>query len=295
MIENERYNRLIGQEAEHWGKVQFDPNNPQLWHDPRLFEIFFGKEYRRFVQRATSCGPSVLELGCGEGNLSLELARQNVQVNAIDLSPERIAKAKEKAEKLSLTERTRFLVGDLNTITLMPERFDCVVAHDALHHILKIDRLCEEVQKTLKPGGSFFVMDYIGMGFVRKTIAAALYAALPTYQPYGGKWNLRRRLPAFFASEKKKRQAIKQGGAALHHDSPFEEISQASIIEAIAKRFEIAEHISFNPFFFYLAPKIRFPKDVKYFAAKLFRTLDDMLINLRLTHGAYFFIEARKR
>ena len=293
--EHQRYQELIAREARHWGEVRPDPANPQLWHDPKLYEIFFGIEYRSFIARIVARGKNVLALGCGEGKLAMELAQRGVNVTAIDVSPERIQRASETARASGFGSQITFLVDDLNTASFPSEAFDCVVAHDALHHILNIDRLCEEVRKTLKPGYSFLVMDFVGMGPIRKTLAALLFAVLPTYQPYRAKWSLRHRLPAFFAGEGSKRDALEGGASSLlHPDSPFEEISQQSMIEAIKKRFAVVEQRGFAPFFYYLAPKVRLPGAVRYSVARSLKSADDMLLRLRLSDGAYFFLEARK-
>ena len=46
VIESHEYEELIAKEARHWGEILKDPKNPQIWHDDKLFDIFFGKEYR---------------------------------------------------------------------------------------------------------------------------------------------------------------------------------------------------------------------------------------------------------
>lgn len=294
MIEPQQYETLIAKESLHWGDVNGNPQNPQIWHDPELFAIFFGKEYKRLIDRTLLSGPRILELGCGKGDLSLELASRGMLVTGIDLSPKRIEQAESKAKALGLKNPPSFQIGDLNTITLPDQAFDCVVAHDALHHILNLSRLCEEVARTLAPGGSVLVVDYVGMGMVRKIVAAFLYAVLPTYQPYRAKWALRSRLRAFFATEHQKRTALElQPTGALHHDSPFEEISQESIIKEVQNRFDVIEMESFCPFWFYLAAKVRLPKRMKYSVARLLRALDDMIVSLRLSRGAYIWIQAR--
>jgi 2-polyprenyl-3-methyl-5-hydroxy-6-metoxy-1,4-benzoquinol methylase len=293
VIDSKEYEKLAAREARHWGEVERDPQNPQIWHDPRLFEIFFGKEYRHMVESAVRFGPRILELGCGEGNLAIELASRGMQVTAIDLSGPRIERAQSKARDLGV--QPTFLVADLNTATFPQGTFDCVVAHDSLHHILLLDRVCGEVNNSLKPGGRFLVVDYIGMGLFRKLVAGFLYAVLPTYQPYREKWKLRKRFAAFLASESQKREALKAGAStALHHDSPFEEISQASILREIGIRFNIDEQTTFCPFWFYLAAKVRMPLWMKYPVARFFNSLDDLILQLRLARGAYVWISAQK-
>jgi 2-polyprenyl-3-methyl-5-hydroxy-6-metoxy-1,4-benzoquinol methylase len=295
VIESQAYDRLIAREARHWGEVQKDPQNPQIWHDAQLFEIFFGKEYARMVESAVASGPRILELGCGEGNLTLELAARGMQVTGIDLSTERIQRAQARAAGLQLRNPPKFITGDLNTMDLPRGVFDCIVAHDSLHHILMLGRLCDEVRESIRPGGRFLVIDYIGMGIVRRLLAGFLFALLPTYQPYRVKWGLRKRLGAFLASEEKKRSALENiSTGALHHDSPFEEISQASIVHEIEQRFVILEQESFCPFWFYLVAKVRMFSSLRYPMARFLKSFDDLILRLHLARGAYIWIEAQK-
>jgi ubiquinone/menaquinone biosynthesis C-methylase UbiE len=292
LIGSKEYEKLAERESRHWGGVERDPRNPQIWHDSGLFEIFFGKEYRHMVETAIQSGPRLLELGCGEGNLAIELASKGMQVTAVDLSEQRIERARSKATHLAI--RPTFLVADLNTASFPQGPFDCVVAHDSLHHILSLDRVCSEVKNALKPGGRFLVIDYIGMGLFRKLAAGFLYAVLPTYQPYREKWKLRKRFAAFTATESRKRKALQDGAStALHQDSPFEEISQGSIIREIENRFDVDERTTFCPFWFYLAAKIRMPVRIKYPVARLLKSLDNLILRLRLSKGAYIWISAR--
>jgi ubiquinone/menaquinone biosynthesis C-methylase UbiE len=294
VTETGRYNELIAKESRHWSEVRQDSNNPQIWHDPELFEIFFGNEYRQFVERVAANGPRVLELGCGEGNLTLELASRGMDMTAIDLSADRIERAREKTKRLNPAIHPNWLVADLNTFPLPRNAFDCVVAHDSLHHILQLRSVCDEVAHALKPGGYFIVMDYVGMGIYRKLLAGFLYAVLPTYQPYRMKWHLRKRLSGFLATEEQKRTSFEEGTpAALHEDSPFEEISQQSILHEISNRFEVVELRSFCPFWFYLAAKIRVPRVWKYSIARMLRSFDNLIVRIHLAKGAYVFIVAR--
>jgi ubiquinone/menaquinone biosynthesis C-methylase UbiE len=293
VIDRQQYGELLSREAAHWSGVQPDPQNPQLWQDKKLFELFFGQEYRYFLDRICSHGSRVLELGCGEGSLALELARRGMRVTAFDLSPGRIQRARDRARQTPLRHVPTFRVADLNTVPLPKQQFDCVVAHDALHHLYKLDHVLEQTQKALKQQGRFVVMDYRGMTRIRKLLAAFLFALLPTYQSYRTKWELRHRLRSFLATESSKRAALETGRRdTLHSESPFEEISQESILRQIGERFQITELRSFCPFGFYLAPKIRIPTVMKYSVAKFLKEMDDELTQCGVP-GAYFFLEAK--
>ncbi len=295
MTQSPTYEDLLRKEADHWSSIQSDPAHPQLWHDEKLFDIFFGDEYALFLERAASHGPHILELGCGEGSLAIALAQRGLSVTAIDLSEARLARARERAASAGVSGQIEFRAADLNVARLDSAAYSCVVAHDSLHHILSLEHLLDEVSRSLSPGGALVVMDYVGMGPFRKILAAGLFGLLPTIQPYSEKWRLRKRLRSFLSSEKERRAAISSGDVSrLHQDSPFEEISQASIVEGIEKLFLVQQKLFFLPFWFYLAPKIRVPRRLRYSVARALKTMDN---GLRFfgAPGAYCLIYAKKR
>jgi SAM-dependent methyltransferase len=292
-MKREEYDILIGREAAHWSARTREGKDPQIWDDEKLFEIFFGREYRHLLRRAEEHGPRVLELGCGSGGTALALAERGLHVTGIDLSPERVEAAAREARRRGLAGKTVFLAGDLNLMPLPASSFECVVAHDALHHILELGDLLDRVRGALVPGGRLVVMDYVGMGTLRRVAAAGLFALLPTYRSYRSKWGLRRRLVSFLSPEARKRRAFAEGSAKLlHAESPFEEISGPSIGAAIASRFRVEEFFTFCPFWYYLAPKLRLPGPLRHPVARTMHALDGAMIRIRPRAGAHIFMTA---
>jgi 2-polyprenyl-3-methyl-5-hydroxy-6-metoxy-1,4-benzoquinol methylase len=290
------YAALARQEAEFWGGVTPDPENPQLWDDPLLFDLFLRPGWESLIESAAAHGGRVIDVGCGEGNLSIELARRGMRVQGYDISAQRIERARNKSEILPPASRPEFTVGDFNTICLPPQSADVVVAHDALHHLLALDEVMRQIHGALVPGGALIVYDYIGMGAVRKFLAVLCYALFPTHRSYRAKLGLARRLGRFFASEKQRRFALKHPHAAaqLRGESPFEEISQESVLPAVERYFTIEERREYHAFFFYLAPKLRLPRRWKKPLLSAFARWDALLINRRLCRGAFIFLIARK-
>lgn len=284
---------LLQREAHAWDRVQPDPSNPQIWHDPKLFGMFFGSEYQWLVDRAIACGPEILELGCGEGRLAIRLAERGCRVTGIDLSPGRIERADAFARRAGVHDRVTFRTGDLNAVDLEPGRYSCIVAHDALHHVHDLRHLFTQVRSALAPGGRLLVMDYRGMGRLRRLAVAFLYAVLPTVKPYRDKWRLRSRLRGFLAGEEQKRADLARGGGpALHEESPFEEISQSSLPRLLHEMFIVERYETLLPFWFYLAPKLLIPRRARYPLARFFRIMDAALSALGVP-GAHFVLEAR--
>jgi magnesium protoporphyrin O-methyltransferase len=58
-------------------------------------------------------GKSVLDLGCGSGQVSLLAAAMGARVQGIDIAPSMLALAREAAARSGLSDRTRFTEGDV--------------------------------------------------------------------------------------------------------------------------------------------------------------------------------------
>ena len=104
-------------------------------------------------------GASVLDVACGHGRHSLELARRGFVVTGIDLSPRSIELAREAAGREGID--ATFVVRDAREIAFDAE-FDAAINlfTSALGYFddeAENQRFVDGVARALRPGGSFFV------------------------------------------------------------------------------------------------------------------------------------------
>ena len=112
----------------------------------------------------------ILDLGCGDGRHSLELARRGYRVTGLDLSDELLARARSRAaeEELDIT----FIQGDMRDPPGI-SAFDLVVnfftSFGYFQEHRENERVLDAIARSLRPGGRF-LMDYLNREYVISTI-----------------------------------------------------------------------------------------------------------------------------
>src|SRR5437016_11328198 len=96
-------------------------------------------------------GSSVLELGCGTGYFTRELARSGADVVAIDVSPELL----EIATANCSAPNIRYEIQNAYALSYPDGVFDSVVGSSVLHH-LEIEEALREIYRVLQAGGAIY-------------------------------------------------------------------------------------------------------------------------------------------
>jgi 2-polyprenyl-3-methyl-5-hydroxy-6-metoxy-1,4-benzoquinol methylase len=96
-------------------------------------------------------GMQVLELGCGTGYFSRELARTGAEILAIDISPELLELAKAQCVPPNL----HYEVQNAYAMCYPDNSFDSVVGSSVLHH-LEIQSAVREIHRVLRSGGTIY-------------------------------------------------------------------------------------------------------------------------------------------
>src|SRR6202158_4494491 len=140
----------IAKEIQH-GRFLAERGAGEIWN----WESPAGKVRwaRRVKMLSGHLGPgmSVLELGCGTGYFTRELARSGADIVAIDVSPELLEIAKANCS----TPNVRYDVHNAYELSYPDRVFNSVVGSSVLHH-LEIEEALREIYRVLKPGGTIY-------------------------------------------------------------------------------------------------------------------------------------------
>ena len=119
-------------------------------------------------------GEHILDLGCGDGTLAIELEKSGAKVVAVDLSKEMVAKSREKG-----------LDAYVMSATELPyrEEFDAVFSNAVLHWVQDSKLAIEKIHKSLKKDGRF-VAEFGGEGNIYH-IQLAMKEVFSKHKEYG--------------------------------------------------------------------------------------------------------------
>ncbi len=119
------------------------------------------------LRRPGAPAAGAIDLGCGAGGVSLELAEAGFAVTGVDFSPIALAKARAAAERRRLgPEQVRFVAGDLTGGPLpgITGPFDLLVDYGTLDDLPEPGRraMARSVTGLARPGSRLFVFAFSG-------------------------------------------------------------------------------------------------------------------------------------
>jgi ubiquinone/menaquinone biosynthesis C-methylase UbiE len=109
-----------------------------------------------------SAGERVLDVGCGSGAVTREIARRVGRTGlavGLDPSPALLAVARELAHETGLGGHVEFHEGDALRLPFPDRSFDAAVCVTVLSHVPKGEAAIPELVRVLRPGGRLGVFD----------------------------------------------------------------------------------------------------------------------------------------
>lgn len=123
-----------------------------------------GEEFAELRERlAASRSARVLDLGCGAGHVSFQVAPLVAEVQAYDLSEQMLdVVARTAAERGLDNIRTRHGVAE--RLPFADGEFDVVLSRYSAHHWRDVGQALREVRRVLRPGGTACFIDVAAPG-----------------------------------------------------------------------------------------------------------------------------------
>lgn len=102
-------------------------------------------------------GRRVLDVGCGHGLYSLDLARRGATLVGCDLARPALTEGVQVVHRLGLDGRVLFLAADGAALPLLDGQFDLVICNCVLEHIAEDGAALAAMVRALRPGGILFL------------------------------------------------------------------------------------------------------------------------------------------
>src|SRR5262249_42522551 len=134
-------------------------------YDP-MVRLFGGDAARKKLIELAHPRPadSILEVGCGTGTLLLLMKRSDpgLKIVGLDPDPKALARAKRKSVKAGV--EIQFDQGFSDELPYPDASFDRIFSSFMFHHLKEDEKkgTLREVRRVLKPGGSFYLLDFAG-------------------------------------------------------------------------------------------------------------------------------------
>jgi 2-polyprenyl-3-methyl-5-hydroxy-6-metoxy-1,4-benzoquinol methylase len=281
-------------------------NNP--WRHPEYVKLDFGQIFERINAAMRQSGPlkgraRVIELGCGPGFMSLELARAGHDVLGLDVSSKAIAIAKSVASTdpwISERGPLEYRVADfLADDDLVRGSFDAIVTVGALHHFPDQDGVGARVKELLCPEGIFIVQEptrdrytpglaaFVHMIRLLLSVGGGFYEKLsiPIEQI---------QLDAEIDKIFKSLRYESEGGEKLQ--SPNDnEAGYAEMYAMLSRSFDTITMLDTSAFFHELIGGLRFSEGTNTMLARYIRDMDALLVREKVLPATEFFYVGRNR
>lgn len=141
-------------------------------------------------------GESILDLGCGDGALTIKIQEAGAKVLGVDGSESMIRAANERGLSAQVCNGEKLNFAN---------QFDAVFSNAALHWMTNYKAVIQGVHNALKPNGRF-VGEFGGQGNIA-TLIDAMQKVFSKYDDFGDLKN-----PWFFPSTKDYQQALEDEG-----------------------------------------------------------------------------------
>jgi ubiquinone/menaquinone biosynthesis C-methylase UbiE len=128
---------------------------PETYLNRRAFEIRIRRETVQEMVKPP-CDARILDIGCGDGSISLPFLAERIKLTLVDLSTNMLSIARSKTSP-ELAGNVETIDQDFTNVTLASSSFDLILCIGLLAHVVSPSALIEKMVPLLKPGGSIII------------------------------------------------------------------------------------------------------------------------------------------
>lgn len=168
------------------GAKHYCSGAPHIKH--RTIAIFHRELVHQIYQYAVAYAgtPNVLDLGAGEGSVTLPFLELGARVTALDISAYQLEGLRKKCARF--TDQLDIRCEDVREVIQAREQFyDVIVANGFLHHVPDYLDMIREAIRLLEPCGQFFSFQdplrYDSMGKFDMFVSELAYSTWRIFQP----------------------------------------------------------------------------------------------------------------
>ncbi len=143
-----------------------------------------------FVERLNlKPGMKFLDVACGNGNLAIPAAKLGAEVKGIDIAPDIIRQAHERAKAEGVV--AKFAEGDAEALQFADNSFDVVATMVGAMFAPRPELVASELLRVCKPGGRIAMANWTPTGFVGQMFkATAAHVPPPQGMPSPVLWGV---------------------------------------------------------------------------------------------------------
>tara|TARA_B110000008_G_scaffold274653_1_gene310755 strand:- start:224 stop:1189 length:966 start_codon:yes stop_codon:yes gene_type:complete len=275
-----------------------------FWRDPLYADCFVGEMFRNFLKNFKKYIPNqgrILDMGCGSGYFSLELARNGYNVVGIDISNECIESAKHTLKLNKDTQNfgsLKYYVGSEEKLESLG-KFDGILSSGFLHHCLNVEKTLEMLYEQIQPEGIivmhepqhnyFNEKDALVVGSIRELLARGnlwLENPKPLNTDIDFK-KLSNEVKLEFTFERDVKEEDGQSPNDLSCD-------RDQILNAVKKKMFLVEDYPSASFIYRILGGLRGNKKVNKSLALFLTNLDKYFVDNKIINANYFYAVAKK-
>lgn len=281
-----------------------------FWRDPQFIDLYLGEQIRIFLEiLGKHCNKAmrILDVGCGAGYMSLELARHGYDVTAIDISEDCIAIANKMLSENTYQEgfgRLNYQVMSFEDVQVPAEpEFDIVLFSVSLHHMRDVDSVIKKCHALLPPDGCLFAHEPCHEKFTERD--AAQVFLIRSILSITGNWFEHDAYDHTLEDKAAMLSEVQDTRLEYFHErdknepdgqSPHDlEASGEEMLSAMRASFQELEFRKSTSFIYRLLGGIRGDEQTIKKLADLFATYDRMSVEQGFINENFFYFLGRKK